>query len=95
MSVDSRTVARIANLARLKVSDDKLDSLAGELNNILDFFEQLAEVNTDDVPPMASVSEVTLPMREDRITDGDCAEDVLANGPETDHGFFVVPKVVE
>jgi aspartyl-tRNA(Asn)/glutamyl-tRNA(Gln) amidotransferase subunit C len=95
MSVDSSTVARIAGLARLKVSDDRLDGLAGELNTILDFFEQLREVNTDDVPPMASVSDVTLPLRDDVGTDGDRAEDVLANGPETDHGFYVVPKVVE
>ena len=95
MSVDSSTVARIANLARLKVSDTKLDGLAGELNTILDFFEQLGEVDTDAVPPMASVSDVSLPMRDDVVTDGARAGDVLANGPETDHGFYVVPKVVE
>jgi len=95
MSVDSSTVARIANLARLKVSDTKLDGLAGELNTILDFFEQLGEVDTGAVPPMASVSDVSLPMRDDVVTDGARAEDVLANGPETDHGFYVVPKVVE
>ena len=95
MSVDSTTVARIANLARLSVDEEKLDALAGELNNILAWIEQLGEVNTDDVPPMASVADVTLPMREDAVTDGGIAGDVLANGPETDHGFYVVPKVVE
>jgi len=95
MSVDKNTVARIANLARLSVDEDKLDALAGDLNNILAWIEQLGEVNTDDVPPMTSVADVTLPLREDKVTDGNVADDVLANGPETDHGFFVVPKVVE
>ncbi len=105
MSLDKDTVARIARLARLKVPEEELAPLAGELSGILAWIEQLNEVNTADVAPMASVSDVTLPMREDKVTDGGIAEKVLANAPggavyidPTDRnagGFFTVPKVVE
>lgn len=95
MSVDRATVARIANLAQLSMDDDKLDEMEAELNNILNWIEQLGEVNTDNVPPMASVAEMTLRMREDKVTEGGDADGILANAPSADHGFFVVPKVVE
>jgi aspartyl-tRNA(Asn)/glutamyl-tRNA(Gln) amidotransferase subunit C len=95
MSVDSATVARIANLARLSVKDERLEAMAGELNNILAWIEQLSAVDTQDVPPMTSVADATLPLRADVVTDGGNPDDILANGPETEHGFFVVPKVVE
>ena len=105
MSLDKDTVARIARLARLKVPEEELGALAGELSGILAWIEQLNEVDTKNVEPLASVSDVTLPMREDKVTDGNIAEKVLANAPggavyiePTDRnagGFFTVPKVVE
>jgi aspartyl-tRNA(Asn)/glutamyl-tRNA(Gln) amidotransferase subunit C len=105
MSLDKDTVARIARLARLKVPEEELVPLAGELSGILAWIEQLNEVDTGNVEPLASVSDVTLPMRADEVTDGGIAEKVLANAPggavyvdPTDKnagGFFTVPKVVE
>lgn len=95
MSIDKATVAKIARLARIHVPDENREALAGELSNILGWVEQLAEVNTDDVAPMTSVVEVSLPRREDTVTDGDCQDKVLANAPRRDGGFFVVPKVIE
>lgn len=95
MSVDKATVARIAHLARIAVSEDALEPLAGELNNILAWVEQLSEVETGDVAPMTSVVEMTLPKRADIITDGGYADDIIGNAPTTEHGYFVVPKVIE
>jgi len=105
MALDKDTVARIARLARLKVPDDELAPLAGELSGILAWIEQLNEVDTANVEPMSSVSDVTLPMREDKVTDGGIAASILANAPggavyidtsdENAGGFFTVPKVVE
>ena len=95
MSLDKATVLRVARLARLKVPDDRLEPLAAELNNILGWVEQLNEVDTDDVPPMTSVVSMKLRWRDDAVTDGDAVDDVLANAPEGENGFFAVPKVVE
>ncbi len=95
MAVDKATVARIAKLARIYVPEAKLDPLAGELSQILGWIEQLSELDTEGVAPMTSVVEITLPQRGDRITDGDCRDQVIGNAPETAQGFFVVPKVVE
>lgn len=95
MSLDKETVKNIANLARIKVADDKLDPMAGELSAILDWVEQLNSVDTDGVEPLASVVDVTLPLRQDSVSDGDCRDKVLANGPDIEDGFFAVPKVVE
>ncbi len=95
MSLDKATVARIAHLARIKVPEEELDHLAGELNNILSFVEQLNEVDTGNVPPMTSVAAQKLRRRKDAVTDGGYAAQVLSNGPETAEGFYVVPKVVE
>ncbi|HXP77550.1 MAG TPA: Asp-tRNA(Asn)/Glu-tRNA(Gln) amidotransferase subunit GatC [Stellaceae bacterium] len=95
MALDKATVARIATLARIKVPESELEQLAGELSHILTWIEQLGEVNTDGVEPMASVAEMTLPMREDRVTDGNVPDKILSNAPQQAHGFFLVPKVVE
>lgn len=95
MALDRDTVRKIARLARIKVKDDELDHLAGELGQILSFVEQLDEVDTKSVEPMTSAVEVTLPMREDVVTDGGDAEKILRNAPAGMHGFFAVPKVVE
>jgi aspartyl-tRNA(Asn)/glutamyl-tRNA(Gln) amidotransferase subunit C len=95
MSVDNSTVARIARLARIHVPEDRQETLAAELNGILDWIEELNEVDTDRVEPIASVTGHSLPRREDVVSDGNRVDEVLANVPETASGFFVVPKVVE
>ena len=95
MSLDKDTVKNIANLARIKVAEDDLDHLAVELSAILDWVEQLNGVDTDGVEPLASVVDVTLPLRTDAISDGNCRDSVLANAPDAEDGFFAVPKVVE
>ena len=95
MSLDEATVARIARLARIAVPDDELAPLAGELSHILEWIEQLNEVDTEGVAPMTSGVAMKLAWREDRVTDGGRPEDILANAPERQDGYFVVPKVVE
>lgn len=95
MSVDQATVRRVAHLARIAVTEDEVAHLQGELNAILAFVEQLGEVDTTGVEPMTSVIPMKLPLREDVVNDGGCAERVLANAPAAEDGFFAVPKVVE
>ena len=95
MAVDKATVAHIAKLARIRLPEAQQEALTGDLNTILDWVEQLGELDTEGVEPMTSVVEVRLPMREDKVTEGDRREAVLANAPEPAHGFFAVPKVVE
>ena len=95
MALDKATVARIATLARIRVSEDQLEPLAAELSGILDWVEQLMAVDTEGVPPMTSVAEMTLPMREDVVTDGADRDAVIGNAPRAARGFYAVPKVVE
>ena len=95
MSVDKDTVARIAHLARLKLPEEALEPMTGELNNILAWVEQLSEVNTDGVTPLTSVVHARLPQRDDVVTLTNSRDDVLANAPDTQHGFYAVPKVIE
>jgi aspartyl-tRNA(Asn)/glutamyl-tRNA(Gln) amidotransferase subunit C len=95
MALDKATVAHIAALARIRISDGELEPLAGELSHILDWVAQLNEVDTTGVMPMASAAAATLPMREDVVTDGGCRDAILGNAPRAAHGFFIVPKVVE
>ncbi len=95
MPVDIETVRRVANLARVKVPDTELETLAVELSNILDWIEQLNEVDTSDIEPMASVNDTKLRWREDKVIDGDIPDKVISNAPESQDGMFSVPKVVE
>jgi len=95
MSLTSEDVRKIASLARIRVSDEALGPLAVELNNIIGWVEQLAEVDTDGVQPMTSVVEMTTPQRLDVINDGNYPERVLANAPDREGNFYTVPKVVE
>jgi len=95
MSLDKETVRKIAFLARIDVPDDQLAPLAGELSGILGWIEQLRAVDTDDVEPMTSVAAMTLPWRDDRVTEGDDTARVTANAPDSQDGFYRVPKVVE
>lgn len=95
MAIDAATVRKVARLARIAEPEEKLETLAKELNGIMSWIEQLGEVDTDGVEPMTSAVAVALPMREDVVTDGGDSARVLSNAPKTVDGFFVVPKVVE
>lgn len=95
MAIDKETARRAAHLARIAVPDGQLDALAGELSNILDFMEQLNEVDIEGVEPMTSVTPMRLKRREDKVTDGGYTDKILANAPDAREGFFAVPKVVE
>jgi aspartyl-tRNA(Asn)/glutamyl-tRNA(Gln) amidotransferase subunit C len=95
MSVDSATVRKIASLARIAVSDGEVEAMVPELNNILGWIEQLGEVDTKGVAPMTAVIANTLRLRDDAVTDGGIRDQVLANAPAPEHGFFGVPKVIE
>lgn len=95
MAVDDNTVRRIAHLARIKVTDEEVPHLRSELNAILDFVAQLDEVDVSGVEPMTSVLPMELRQREDKVTDGGFAERIVANAPQSEDNYFVVPKVVE
>ncbi|MFZ3361718.1 MAG: Asp-tRNA(Asn)/Glu-tRNA(Gln) amidotransferase subunit GatC [Xanthobacteraceae bacterium] len=95
MSVDADTVRRVAHLARIAVAEDEVENLRGELNAILAFVEQLAEVDCDGIEPMTSVTAMAMKMRKDEVTDGGIPDAIVANAPAHEHHFFVVPKVVE
>lgn len=95
MAIDAATVRKVARLARIAEPDEKLEPLAKELSAILDWIEQLNEVDTDGVEPMTSAVHTPLPMRDDVVTEGGDPAKVLSNAPKTINNFFVVPKVVE
>ena len=95
MSVDADTVRRVAHLARIAVAEEEIEPLRGELNAMLAFVEQLAEVDIKGVEPMTSVAPMAIKMRKDEVTDGGIAEAILANAPAREDHFFLVPKVVE
>jgi aspartyl-tRNA(Asn)/glutamyl-tRNA(Gln) amidotransferase subunit C len=95
MAIDAATVRRVAKLARIRETEERLEPLARELNSILGWIEQLGEVDTAGVEPMASAVAVKLPLREDVVTEGGDAGAILANAPAKADGFFIVPKVVE
>ncbi|TYR33783.1 Asp-tRNA(Asn)/Glu-tRNA(Gln) amidotransferase subunit GatC [Mesorhizobium microcysteis] len=95
MSVDIDTVKRVARLARIAVTEEEAGRMTGELNTILGFVEQLGEVNVEGVEPMTSVIPMAMRKRQDGVTDGGKAADIVANAPATEDNFFLVPKVVE
>ncbi len=100
MALDKAAVAHIAALARIRLDEAELDTLAGELSGILTWVEQLAEIDTDGVAPMTSVAAMRLPMRDDKVTDGDSGDAILGNAPQSapdalKRGFFAVPKIIE
>ncbi len=100
MSIDEATVRKIAALARIAVTDDQVAAMVPELNNILGWVEQLAEVDTAGIEPMTAVIPNQLRLRDDVVnadpqTGGGMQADVLANAPAAEHGFFAVPKVIE
>ncbi len=95
MSVDENTVRRIAKLARIAVTEEELAPLAKDLSTILDWVEQLGEVDTDHVAPMTSVVEMEIKMREDIVRHDNLQKQVTHNAPQSEDGFFTVPKVIE
>ena len=95
MSVDTDTVKKVARLARIALGDDDAERMKGELNAILGFVEQLNEVDVEGVEPMTSVTPMEMKKRQDKVTDGGKADDIVANAPAREDHYFVVPKVVE
>lgn len=95
MAIDTQTVKRVAFLSRLKIEDDKIETAQQEFNKIIDWVEQLNEVDTDNVDPLIAVNDTELICRDDVVTEGEQAEKVLKNAPMAEYDYFVVPKVVE
>ena len=95
MKIDKNTTLKIAKLCRVRVKEDEIDELSSQLSSILDWVEQLNEVNTDKVEPLSNVSVSKLPLRKDKENTLDKSDDVLSNAPEKIESYFVVPKVVE
>jgi aspartyl-tRNA(Asn)/glutamyl-tRNA(Gln) amidotransferase subunit C len=95
MSVDAKTVRRVAHLARVAVADEEIGPLEDELNAMLRFVERLSEVDVRGVEPMTSVTPMELRMRKDEVTDGNIADEIMKNAPAAEDHFFLVPKVVE
>lgn len=95
MSVDVKTVKRIAKLARIALKDENAEEMKSELNAILGFVEQLDEVNVDGVEPITSVINAKMKMRNDEVNDGNIPQDIIKNAPQSEDQFFIVPKVVE
>ena len=95
MKIDKNTTLKIAKLSRIKIEDNEIEELSAELSSILDWVEQLNEVNTDKIEPLSNVSKSKLPLRQDMQTNEDKSNDVLSNAPEKLENYYVVPKVVE
>ena len=95
MPVSNEQVRHIAKLARIAMSEEEIERLEPELNNILGWVEQLGEVNTDGIEPLTAVIDQKLRLRDDVVNDGNIRDQVLANAPQAQHGFFAVPKVIE
>ncbi len=95
MSVDAATVKRIAHLARIAVAEEDVPHLQGELNAILDFVAQLDEVDIDGIEPMTSVTPMVMKKRQDVVTEGNIADQIVANAPAREDNYFLVPKVVD
>ena len=94
MKIDKKTTLKIAKLTRVKIEDDEITELSSQLSSILDWVEQLNEVNTDNIEPLSNVSISELPLRKDKETNENRSEDILSNAPEKLENYFVVPKVV-
>lgn len=95
MTLTRETVANVAQLAHIEVDDAALDTYAPQLSNIMDWIEQLGEVDTSNTPAVASATDMSLKMRKDEVTDGQRQDDILANAPEAMEGYFVVQKIIE
>ena len=94
-SIDEKTIRKTAHLARIEIDEANIPYYTDQIKGVVDWIEQLADVDTNGIEPMVSISEKPMPVREDVMTDGDYVEEVTQNAPESAYGFFVVPKVVE
>ena len=95
MKINKNTTLKIAKLSRIKIDESEIDELSSQLNSIVDWVEQLNEVNTDKVQPLSNVSMAKLPLRKDIENPKDNSEQILSNAPDKLEKYFVVPKVVE
>ena len=95
MKIDKNTTVKIAKLCRIKLKEEEIEEFSSQLSSILDWVEQLNEVNTEKIKPLSNVSSSDLPLREDKIITKNDSEDVLSNAPEKLENYFVVPKVVD
>jgi len=95
LKLDTNTINKIAKLARIKLSEEEAKDLLKDMNSILDWVEQLNEVNTDSIEPLANISSSTLPQRKDESRDVNSSDEILQNSPDKLEGYFAVPKVVE
>jgi len=93
--IDNKTVQKIAKLARIKLTDDEQSHFEQELNQVVDWFAMLGEVDTNNVEPLTSVADMSLPQREDKVTDGNKSEAILSNAPNSEFECFLVPKVID
>ena len=95
MEFDKKSLLKLGKLARISISDDKLNNLSKDLNSILEFVDQLKEIKTDQVDPTSNSLYQKLEVRDDKVDIKNSAEDILENAPEKEMDFFVVPKVIE
>ena len=95
MEFDKKSLLKLGKLARISISDDKLNNLSQDLNSILEFVDQLKEIRTDQVDPTSNSLNQKLEVRDDKVENKNSAEDVLENAPEKEMNFYVVPKVIE
>ena len=95
MKIDKNTINKIARLSRIKLDSKESEDYIKDLNSILDWVDQLNEINTDNVEPLTNISSSVLPKRDDISEDINSSEEILENAPEKIEGFFSVPKVVE
>ena len=95
MTIDLKTIKHISKLSRISVEESKAKKLAGDLNSIFDFIEKLNELDTENIEPLTSVAEITLPLRSDDVKSENIREQILKNSPDENEDFFVVPRVVE
>jgi aspartyl-tRNA(Asn)/glutamyl-tRNA(Gln) amidotransferase subunit C len=95
MAIDKETVDKVAFLSRLRIDDSVKEDTKIEFNKIIQWVDQLKEVDTDNVEPLVSVNENGIQLREDEVTEGQCSKEILVNAPMKEYGYFAVPKVVE
>lgn len=95
MTISAEDVKKVTFLSRLKIEEDKVAATEEEFNKILNWIDELNEVDTDGVEPLASVNENFITLRKDEVTDGNIQEEILQNAPLKEYGYFAVPKVVE
>ena len=95
MEFDKKSLLKLGKLARISISEDKLNNLSKDLNSILEFVDQLKEIKTDQVDPTSNSLNQKLEVRDDEVDNKNSTEDVLENAPEKEMDFFVVPKVIE